>query len=106
VVHADGVEIYSNVEVNIWSLSSVLASGHVHDVKLPFLCVPEEEMSSPSIRQALHETVCKFIAWSLDQCFAGVFPEKGFCGEVGDELSSHTFLAEHARCRYPAAAKH
>jgi len=81
VIHADGVEIYSNTECNIWSLSSALASGHVADVKIPFLCVPEEEMGTPSLRRAMHAAVCKFVAWSLEFLFTGLFPTVGYYGE-------------------------
>ncbi len=83
VVHCDRVEVYSNTEVNIWSLSSALASGHVNDVKFPFLAVAEEDMNTPTLRKAMHAEVCKFVAWSLEHCFSGIFPTSGFYGEDG-----------------------
>ena len=82
VFHIDGVEVYSGTEANVWSMSSALTTGHTHDIKIPLLAVMEEEMSDRGVRQALHQHVVKFLAWSLTHCATGKWPIVGVDGET------------------------
>ncbi|CAL1141145.1 unnamed protein product [Cladocopium goreaui] len=80
-LHTDGAEFYSNSEYICWSMSSVLAEGHVFDTRYPLVVLPHQCIQTDEVKSHVHDTVAKVIGWSLQAAWSGVFPEQGFMGE-------------------------
>ena len=76
-LHVDGAEFYSNSEYLCWSMASIFAEGHVFDTKFPLCVLPHQSMATDAVKQHVHTTVAKVLAWSLRVAATGVFPTKG-----------------------------
>ena len=79
--HYDGAEAYSNQEAHIWSCGSCFAGRSVHDAKWMICTIMNVNIPTPELQADAHETICRFIGWSLEYGMKGVGPESGFYGE-------------------------
>ena len=62
-------------------MASILTDGHVFDTKFPLVVLPHSNIGDDSVKEHVHQTVAKVIAWSLRCASEGVAPTTGAFGE-------------------------
>lgn len=84
MIHVDGAEVYSNAEFDVYSISSILAqaaSCHVWDSKFPCFTLGHDRMHDQAIKRDVNTKIARVLAWSLECCATGLWPETGPFGE-------------------------
>ena len=79
--HQDGVEMFRDVEVNVWSWASALTLGNDLETKFPLCLVWEEDMPTKKLRYDANKVVRRYIDYCLQALESGVWPDVGFYGE-------------------------
>ena len=92
--HYDGAEAYTNEEAHIWSCGSCFGSGSVFDSKWLICAIMNVQVPTADLLQGAHESICKFLAWSLDFGMRGVAPKLGYHDEPFLRGSLRAFLAD------------
>jgi hypothetical protein len=80
--HQDGVEVYRDVESNIWSWGSAMTSQNSVETKFLLGHVWEFSMPNKDVRKRVNQEFCKYIDWCLRVCESGMGPTHGFYGEI------------------------
>lgn len=71
--HYGGAEAYTNQESHIWSVSSFFGSGCVFDEKFLTTVPLHHRIPSKELQDKAHDTLSKFISWSLEAGLAGKY---------------------------------
>ena len=79
--HQDGVEIFRDVEANVWSWASALTLGNDVETKLPLCIAWEEDMPDKKLRLGVNRVVCQYINYCVACMEDGRWPERGFYDE-------------------------
>eukprot|EP00969_Alexandrium_andersonii_P344552 15230904-Alexandrium_andersonii.AAC.1 len=59
----------------MWTWSTATTKGDTIDTRFFHHCIPEEQMCTEAVRQAVNSEVCKLLNWELSVTEAGVWPE-------------------------------
>ena len=76
-VHTDGVEVFTNIEYNSWSLSCPFSIGDIMDKHMLLLVVPEAGMKTVHARRGVHKQVAEVLKWSFRARMHGIMPSVG-----------------------------
>jgi len=85
--HVDGAEIHNNKECTHWSWQAGFATGSAWDTKMLTCSIPNQYMTSKSVKKNVHRVVARFAKYITHWLALGVHPTHGFYGEKFDEQS-------------------
>ena len=92
--HYDGAEAYTNQEAHIWSCGSCFASsGSVYDGKWLLCAIMNMNAPTDELMSGVHDSMCKFIAWSLKYGMTGIAPSRGYYDEPFLRGSLRAFMS-------------